>query len=118
MATIHGRLGCVGAITNGCVRDLDEARSLGFHFFASGVCVSHAYVHQIDHGTPVEIGGVTVRDGDLLHADKHGVLVVPIEIAREIPAAAARQIEEEKVLLNLCKAPDFTIEALRDAFES
>jgi len=118
MATIHGRLGCVGAITNGCVRDLDEARGLGFHFFASGACVSHAYVHQIDYGGPVEIGGVVVRDGDLIHGDKHGVLLVPKELVREIPAMAARQIEREKVLLDICRSPDFTVEALSREFES
>src|SRR5881394_4527 len=93
MATIHRRLGCIGAVTNGFVRDLDEVHPLGFHFFAAGVCVSHAYVHLVDFGTPVEVGGMRIRTGDLLHADKHGVLVVPKEIADKIPEAAAQVAE-------------------------
>src|SRR5260221_7243695 len=58
MGNIHKRLGCVGVVTNGYVRDLDEVRPLGFHFFAAGVCVSHAYVHLVDFGTPVKVGGM------------------------------------------------------------
>src|SRR5438128_3861387 len=90
MATIHQRLGCVGAVTNGGVRDLDEVRGLGFHLFATGLCVSHAYVHLIDFGTPVEVGGLRTCTGDLIHADQHGVLIVPKEIAPRIPEAAAK----------------------------
>ena len=56
MATIHKRLGCVGVITDGCLRVLDEVRALGFHFFAPGVCVSHSYVDLVDFGTPVRVG--------------------------------------------------------------
>ena len=118
MATIHRRLGCQGAVTNGFVRDLDEVRALGFHFFAAGVCVSHAYVHLVDFGTPVEVGGMTVRTGDLLHADKHGVLIVPKEIADKIPAAAAQGTEREQHLIAHCKAPDFSLEKLKQLYES
>jgi len=118
MATIHQRLGCVGAITNGCVRDLDEVRSLGFHFFAAGVCVSHAYVHLVDFGTPIEVGGRTVRTGDLIHADKHGALVVPEEIAPEIPQTAARVSEREQRIIAQCKSRDFSLEELKRLYES
>ena len=89
--TIHNRLGCVGVVTNGHVRDLDEVHALGFHYFAGGVCVSHAYVHLVDFGSPVKVGGIFVRSGDLIHADKHGVLVVPKEVAPGIPQAAEPQ---------------------------
>jgi regulator of RNase E activity RraA len=118
MATIHRRLGCIGAVTNGCVRDLDEVRALGFHLFAAGVCVSHAYVHLVDFGTPVKVGGRVVRTGDLLHADKHGVLVVPREIADQIPDAAARVTEREQRLIAHCNSSDFSLEALKRLYES
>ncbi len=118
MATIHRRLGCVGAVTNGFVRDLDEVLPLGFHFFAAGVCVSHAYVHLVDFGTPVKVGGRMIRPGDLLHADKHGVLVVPQEIADKIPEAAAQVTEREQRLIAHCKSPDFSIEELKRLYES
>ncbi len=118
MATIHRRLGCIGAVTNGFVRDLDEVRALGFHFFAAGVCVSHAYVHLVDFGTPVKVGGIRVHPGDLLHADKHGVLIVPKEIADRIPEAAAQVAEREQRLIAHCKSPDFSLEELKRLYES
>jgi len=117
MATIHQRLGCVGAVTNGCVRDLDEVRALGFHFFAAGVCVSHAYVHLLDFGTPVKVGGLVVQTGDLIHADKHGVLAVPKDIAHEIPKAAARVTEREQRMIGHCKSSDFSLEELKRLYE-
>lgn len=118
MATIHQKLGCIGAVTNGCFRDLDEVLALGFHFFAPGVCVSHAYVHLLDFGVPVEVGGLTIRTGDLIHADKHGVLVVPPETAAELPKAAQKVAEREALLLNHCKSPDFSLEELKRLYES
>src|SRR5438128_8357794 len=83
---IHRALGCVGTVTNGGVRDLDEVRALGFQFLASAAIVSHAYIHLVDFGTPVKVGGLLVNPGDLVHADKHGAIVIPHEIAREVPA--------------------------------
>ena len=62
-ATIFGALGCVGCVTDGAVRDLDEARGMGFHFFAAGPSVSHAYVRVETIGEPVEIGGLLGRSG-------------------------------------------------------
>jgi regulator of RNase E activity RraA len=118
MATIHKRLGCIGTVTNGCVRDLDEVRPLGFHFFASAACVSHAYVHLLDFGTPVTVGGTVVRTGDLIHADKHGVLIVPKEIAADIPEAAARVSEREQRILKHCQSPEFSLEGLKKLLES
>lgn len=117
MATIHQRLGCVGAVTNGHVRDLDEVHALGFHFFAAGVCVSHAYVHLLDFGTPVKVGGMIVRPGDLLHADKHGVLVVPKETACDIPKAAVKVAEREQRIIAHCKSQDFALEELKKLYE-
>jgi 4-hydroxy-4-methyl-2-oxoglutarate aldolase len=117
-STIHKRLGCIGAVTNGHMRDLDEVHPMGFHYFAGGVCVSHAYVHLIDFGSPVEIGGVTVQTGDLIHADKHGVLVVPKEIAHQVPDAAAKVAEREQGIISHCKAADFSLEELKRRYES
>jgi 4-hydroxy-4-methyl-2-oxoglutarate aldolase len=109
-------LGCVGTVTNGGVRDLDEVRQLGFHFFASCVLVSHAYVHVVDIGVPVHVGGITVNPGDLIHADQHGVLVVPPGIAREIPRAAAEVEERERRIIGFCQSPDFSPQGLRDLY--
>ncbi|MGP4020137.1 RraA family protein [Saccharopolyspora sp. 5N708] len=107
MATTFDALGCEGVVTNGCVRDLDEAHAIGFRFFASAVGVSHAYVRTEEVGIPVTVGGLQVSPGDLLHADKHGVLLVPHEIAPEIPTAANKIVEREQTFLNWVKSPDF-----------
>jgi 4-hydroxy-4-methyl-2-oxoglutarate aldolase len=109
-------LGCVGAVTNGGVRDLDEVRRLGFHFFASCVLVSHAYEHVVDFGRPVQVGGVTVKPGDLIHADQHGVLLVPPEIARDLPKAAADYEAMERRVISLCQSPEFSPQKLLDLY--
>ncbi len=113
-ATIFGALGCVGCVTDGAVRDLDEARGMGFHFFAAGPAVSHAYVRVEAVGEPVEIGGLVVAPGDLLHADQHGVLRIPLEIAAELPAAADRVIESEQALLRWVRSDDFDADRLAE----
>ena len=66
-----------------------EAEAVGFHFFSAHVSVSHAYVHMVDFGAPVKVGGLWIRPGDLLHGDQHGVVVVPPEIAPRIPSSSA-----------------------------
>ncbi len=106
--TIFKALGCKGTITNGGVRDLDEVLEMGFHFFASCVIPSHAYVHVVDVGKPVRIGGLTVRPGDLIHADRHGVVTIPHEIAAEV-AARAREVEAgERTMIEYFRSPDFS----------
>ena len=76
---IHRALGCVGTITDGAVRDLDEMRNAGFKALARRLAVSHAYCHPVRWGCEVEVFGRTVANGDLIHADKHGFLVIPPE---------------------------------------
>ena len=83
------RLGCIGYVTNGAVRDLPGIGRTGFHLFARGVSVSHAYAHVVDFGEPVEAGGLRVNPGDLLHGDLHGVVSVPSAIAGQIPAGGS-----------------------------
>jgi 4-hydroxy-4-methyl-2-oxoglutarate aldolase len=106
-------LQCVGVVTNGSVRDIPAAEKDGFHYFAGGVSVSHAYVHVVGVGVPVTIGGLAIRSGDLLHGDLHGVQSVPQAIAAEIPAMAARIVAQEEALIALCRSPDFTLDKLR-----
>ena len=114
-ANILLALGCVGAITNGAVRDIAAVETTGFHFFAGNVAVSHAYAHIVEIGRSVEVGGLKVRPGDLLHGDVHGVLSIPLEAAAEVPAAAARIQAKERRLIALCRSRDFSLEKLRAA---
>ena len=108
-------LGCVGAVTNGSVRDLPAAKKLGFHLFAGSVSVSHAYVHIVEFGAPVEIGGLTIQSGDLLHGDLHGVQSIPLALADKVPLAAAEIVAREQELITLCQSKEFSIEKLREA---
>jgi regulator of RNase E activity RraA len=114
-ANILMALGCVGAVTNGAVRDLPAVLGTGFHFFARNVAVSHSYVHLVSVGEPVQVGGLKVKPGDLLHGDCHGILAVPQELAPQLPEAAARIMEKDRNLVSLCRAPDFSLEKLRHA---
>lgn len=118
MATIHQRLGCVGVVTNGHLRDLDEVRALGFHFYAPGVCVSHAYVDLVDFGMPIKVGGMVVRPGELLHADKHGVLSIPREVVADLPSAVEKICQREQRIIGHCKASRFDLEELKKAFDA
>jgi 4-hydroxy-4-methyl-2-oxoglutarate aldolase len=108
-------LDCTGVVTNGSVRDIPAAESAGFHFFAGSVAVSHAYVHIIEFGKPVEIGGLRIQSGDLLHGDLHGVQSVPLDLATRIPQVAAQIAAKEHELIALCRSPRFSLERLRVA---
>jgi 4-hydroxy-4-methyl-2-oxoglutarate aldolase len=109
-ATIHKKLGCVGHITSGCPRDLDEVEALGFALFGLNPCVSHAHVRLVDFGTPVMIAGVEIKSGDLLHADKHGVCLIPHEIGPKLAAACVEVESRERPLLEICRGDNFALE--------
>jgi len=111
-------LGCVGAVTNGSMRDIPVVERLGFQLFSGAVSVSHAYVHIIEIGEPVEVGGLKIVSGDLLHGDLHGLQTVPLNLAPQIPAAAARIAEQERALIALCQSPDFSLDKLRAAISN
>ncbi len=117
-ANIHRALGCVGAVTDGSVRDLDEVKELGFHFFASCVSVSHAYVHLVDVGVPVKVGGLLVKSGDLIMGDKHGVISIPLAIAADVPRAAQLIEDWERRVINFCKSDKFTRQGLTELYMS
>lgn len=115
-ANVHRAFGCAGVVTDGGVRDMEEVRALGFQFLAKEVLVSHAYVHQVEVGVPVTVGGVTVRPGDLLHADLHGCIAIPHDIAAEVPAAAQLVEDRERVIIDYAQSPEFTREGLLERF--
>ena len=117
-ANIHKALGCVGTVTDGGVRDLDEMRALGFNAFATDVLVSHAYVHLIEVGVQITVGGMEVNMGDIVLGDQHGVVGIPMNIATDIPAAVKRVEDREQLMIGLCQAPDFTVEKLKDQLRS
>jgi regulator of RNase E activity RraA len=114
-AAILKALHCDGVITNGAVRDVPGVSRMQFPMFASAVSVSHSYMHIVDFGAPVEIFGLPIRSGDLLYADVHGVVSIPIEIATRIPEAASRIRAKEQEIIDLCQSPEFSLEKLLKA---
>ena len=106
---IHKAIGCLGSI-----RDLPDCAE-GFQLLADRVGPSHAHVHIVDYGKPVHIHGMDVQSGDLIHADQHGAVVIPIEVAREVPKAAKQIQNREAIVLAACNAPDAGIESVKAA---
>ena len=113
-ANILLSLGCVAVVTNGAVRDLTDVKHTEFQMFAGNVSVSHAYAHLFDFGNQVEVGGLKVRPGDLIHGDLHGVQTVPLEIAAKVPDAARKVRERRNQLLALRRSADCSLEKLRE----
>ncbi|OGL07337.1 MAG: hypothetical protein A3F92_04350 [Candidatus Rokubacteria bacterium RIFCSPLOWO2_12_FULL_71_22] len=116
-ANLHRALGCAGTVTDGSVRDLDEVRALGFQFAAAHVSVSHAYVHMVDFGLPVKVGGLWVKPGDLIHADQHGVVTIPPEIAARIPEAVGKVEADERKIISFCQSSTFSVEDLKALYK-
>ena len=101
----------------GGITTLDEVRALGFQFAAAHVSVSHAWVHMVDFGLPVKVGGLWVKPGDLIHADQHGVVNIPADLAEKIPAAVAKVEADERKIIEVCQARDFSADRLKELYK-
>jgi 4-hydroxy-4-methyl-2-oxoglutarate aldolase len=113
MATIFTRLGAVGLVSDCGVRDLTAVRKIGFHYFARGAVASHAHYRIVRTGVPVEITGVTIRPGDMLHADENGLITVPESGRDRLPALVETILSKERTLLDQVRTPGFTAAQLR-----
>ncbi len=108
-------LGCVGAVTNGAARELHGIEASGFQVFAGRLAISRAYIHIVDFGSPVEVGGLTIQPGDLIHGDRHGIINVPQDLACQLPAVAARIAEKKQQVIELSRKPGASYEELGQA---
>jgi 4-hydroxy-4-methyl-2-oxoglutarate aldolase len=117
-ANILQALGCVGLVTNGAVRDLREVQKTGFQMFAGNVSISHAYAHVFDFGGPVELGGLKIRPGDLLHGDLNGVQCLPLAIMNDVLTATEEIIRKRRALTGLCRSSDFSVDKLREGVKA
>lgn len=113
-SNIHKGLGCDAVITNGSVRDLPDIAA-GFQMLADRVGPSHAFVHVVDFSRPVTVAGMRVSDGDVIHLDQHGAVVIPHDVCGEVKQAAALIGRRERVVISAAQRPGFDIEALRRA---
>jgi len=99
MANIHKSLACIGTITNGGIRDIPMIPH-GFQMLAGAIVPSHAYVHVVDYGIEVSVHGMSVKNGDLIHADRHGAVVVPLGVIDAMkPAFEKLSQREARIIL-------------------
>lgn len=118
--TIHQGFGTAGALTNGVVRDLGDLPH-GFPVIAGSIGPSHGFVHVVDLSQPVRIFGLTIAQGDLIHADRHGALVIPPAVVPLLAAAIRKMQATERLILDPARMPGFDFdkfEAAWAAFEA
>ena len=111
---IHKGLGCLGVVTNGSFRDID-ACAPGFQLLGGKVAPSHAWVHLVAIECEVNIFGMAVKPNDIIHADRHGAVVVPEECVKELPSAIDVLTRREAVILEVARSPGFNVEILKKA---
>ena len=109
MSTIFQRCGAIGLVSDCGVRDLPEVRALGFHYFARGSVASHANFRIAQVGVPVQVMGLVVNPGDLLHGDENGLALVPRERRDDLPEMVKRIREREGELLQFVRGKDFDL---------
>jgi regulator of RNase E activity RraA len=116
MATAFTRLGAVGLVTDAGVRDVPEVRGLRFHYFARGTVVSHTSFRIVRVGVPIQILGVELKPGDLLHGDENGLLRIPAAALAGIQQAVDRVRARERRLMDFIRGADFSVEKLKGRF--
>ena len=112
---VHKALGCQGTVTNGSVRDLDMIAP-GFQLLAGAIGPSHAFGHIVDFDVQVNVHGMVVASGDLVHADRHGAVVIPHDIARDVAPALDLMQRREAVVIETAREAGFTTDKLKDAY--
>ena len=114
-ANIHFKLGCLGVLTNGSVRDLDVIPKK-FQLLSKTISPSHAEVHLIDFSKEINIHGMKVSDGDLIHADQHGAINIPVDKLKELILAINHVSNKEKIILDSCKVKKFEFNKFKKAY--
>ena len=113
MATLAKRLGAVGIVADGGLRDIAEVQALGFHYYAAFPVVSHGNFEILDVGVPVEIDGQVINTGDILHGDINGIVVVPNDVLDGLEDAIKVIRDRESRFMNFIKGNSFTLEAAK-----
>src|SRR5215468_8224240 len=115
-SNVHKALGCLGTITNGSIRDIPMIAE-GFQMLAGSIVPSHAFVHVVDFRVDVTIHGMAVKSGDLIHADRHGAVVVPVETIDAMQKAAGGLAAREAKIIAAARAPDVTVDKIKAAMK-
>ena len=113
--TVHKGFGLSGALTNGVMRDLGDVPD-GFPVVAGSIGPSHGFVHVKEVGTNVNVFGMQVADGDLIHADRHGAVVIPQDVIPTLEAAIRKLLDTENLVLDPARQEGFDFEAFEAAW--
>ena len=113
--TVHKGFGLAGALTNGVMRDLGDLPD-GFPVIAGSIGPSHGFVHVREIATQVTIFGLSIADGDLIHADRHGAVVIPAGYEAALGAAIAKLLDTEKIVLSAARSEGFDFARFADAW--
>jgi len=112
---VHKGFGMSGALTNGVMRDLGDLPD-GFPVVAGSIGPSHGFVHVKEVGTTVTVFGMQVADGDLIHADRHGGVVIPSEVLDTLEVAILKLLDTEKLVLDPARKDGFDLDAFETAW--
>jgi regulator of RNase E activity RraA len=115
-SNVHKALGCLGTVTNGSIRDI-AAIAPGFQMLAGSIAPSHAYVHVVEFGLPVNIHGMNAASGDLIHADRHGAVVVPADKVEAMKAALDKLSKQEARIIAAARTPGATVQTIKAAIQ-
>ncbi|MGE0881024.1 MAG: RraA family protein [Acidimicrobiia bacterium] len=115
-AEMNKAMGCQAGLTNGPVRDVAEMEAVGFQTFSGGPGLGGGFVDTLEIGGEVTVGGLTARNGDLLHGDEHGVVKIPVSMAADLPDAMRAHDAHERRIIDLCHSGEFSVDALLDLF--
>jgi 4-hydroxy-4-methyl-2-oxoglutarate aldolase len=114
MATFFQRLGAIGLVSDCAVRDIPEVRALGFHYFARGSVASHANFRIVRSGVPVQVLGMEVKPGDILHGDENGLIHVPGGIEGALPSAVEDVRRRERKVMEFVRGPGFRLDKFKE----
>ena len=115
MCSTYQAFGAVGLVSSGAARDLEQVRALDFPVFTDGAICSHGYFHTVDIHVPINVGGVVIRPGDLLHGDGNGVTTIPTDIAAELADVADEFVAAEEIIISAVRGKKPTVKDLREA---
>lgn len=115
--SVHKSFGMSGALTNGVMRDLADLAP-DFPVVAGSVGPSHGFVHIRENGTPVTVFGLTICDGDLVHADRHGAVVIPPDVLGGLAAGIEKLWASERLVLDRAKAGSMNFDEFRSCWEA
>lgn len=115
--TVHKGFGLSGTLTNGVMRDLGDVPT-GYPVIAGSIGPSHGFVHVQEIGTQVEIFGMTVTEGDLIHADRHGALAIPKDVIETLEASIEKLLSTETLILEPARTAEFNFEVFEEAWDT